>query len=340
MSFHVPDFVQPEGIHMGKKDVYTRPYFADKKRFADFVNVNLYGGREIVKREELKGISGIYPSMGSVSGEKSRDIFMEQNHPRMRYGIELETESDYGMPERIMVYDGGEYEKQIGEWDKEHRAKKEYKDYTEKKSRMKESDRLVPVINMVLYLGEGKWRGPRRLKEMMEVPKEIETYYADYLQDYRIYVIEADYVDAEAYRTDLREFFQALQCRNDKKKLWELMRSERFQSISRETEMAIAVNLNLKQVIRKMEEEEKNMCRAFEELIMEHEEIGIEKGKKEGIKEGIKEGLLEGLKEGVRALIETCRELGVSKEDTESRIMLKLAVSREDAENYVNQYWD
>lgn len=76
------------------------------------------------------------------------------------------------------------------------------------------------------------------------------------------------------------------------------------------------------------------MCRAFEELIMEHEEIGIEKGKKEGIKEG----LLEGLKEGVRALIETCRELGVSKEDTESRIMLKLAVSREDAENYVNQY--
>ena len=31
------------------------------------------------------------------------------------------------------------------------------------------------------------------------------------------------------------------------------------------------------------------MCRAFEELIMEHEEIGIEKGKKEGIKEGIKE---------------------------------------------------
>lgn len=41
--------------------------------------------------------------------------------------------------------------------------------------------------------------------------------------------------------------------------------------------MAIAVNLNLKPVIRKIEEEEKSMCRAFEELMLEQEEIGIGK---------------------------------------------------------------
>lgn len=313
---------------MGKKDVYTKPYFADKERFADLINVHLYDGREVVRKEGLIKIKGVYPSPGSFGGEKSRDVFMEHINPRMRYGIELETESDFGMPERIMVYDGGEYEKQIGERDKEHRAGKEYAKYIEKKSRMKDTDRLVPVISIVLYLGEGRWKGPRRLKEMLAVPKELKECSGEYLQDYRICVIEADYVDAEAYRTDLKEFFQALQCRNDREKLRELMRSDGFRNMERETEMAIAVNLNLKSVIRKIEEEEKSMCRAFEELMMEQEEIGIEKGRSEGIKESIK------------ALIETCRELGVSKEDTESRIVLKLELSRESAEGYVNQYWD
>ena len=89
--------------------------------------------------------------------------------------------------------------------------------------------------------------------------------------------------------------------------------------------------MSLKPIIRKIEEDEKGMCRAFEELMMEQEEIGIEKGKSEGIKEGIKES--------IKALIETCKELGVSREDTESRIIMKLDVSRDDAMDYVNQYW-
>lgn len=74
------------------------------------------------------------------------------------------------------------------------------------------------------------------------------------------------------------------------------------------------------------------MCRAFEELMLEQEEIGIEKGKSEGIKAGIKEG--------IKALIETCKELGVSKKDTESRIVSKLKLSHDDAESYVNLYWE
>ena len=66
------------------------------------------------------------------------------------------------------------------------------------------------------------------------------------------------------------------------------------------------------------------MCKAFEELMMEQEEIGIEKGKSVGIK----------------ALIETCKELGESREETESRIILKLALSPEEAANYMNCHWN
>lgn len=63
---------------MGKKDVYTRPYFADKKRFADFINVHLYGGKEIVKEGALTRMRGTYPSMGSMAGEKGRDMIPKE----------------------------------------------------------------------------------------------------------------------------------------------------------------------------------------------------------------------------------------------------------------------
>ena len=160
----------------------------------------------------------------------------------MRYGVELETGIDYGMPERIMLYDAGEYEKQIRERNKNKRSRGENQSYTEKKSRMKMGERFVPVITIVLYLGEGKWDAPQRLTEMMEISSEVQKYAESFIQE----VVEADFVNPEDYRTDLKEFFMALQCRNDRKKLRTLLQSDEFQHLEHETEMAIAVNLNFK----------------------------------------------------------------------------------------------
>lgn len=42
--------------------------------------------------------------------------------PRICYGIELESEIDLGMPERVMVYDAGEYENQIRERHRKFKA--------------------------------------------------------------------------------------------------------------------------------------------------------------------------------------------------------------------------
>ncbi len=61
--------------------------------------------------------------------------------------------------------------------------------------------------------------------------------------------------------------------------------------------------------------------------------------KEEGREEGLKEGLEKGLGEGVRALVETCRELGLSQEETLVRLRQKISVSEEEAEQYVEQYW-
>lgn len=308
---------------MGKKDTYTTPYIAKRKRFAELVNVNIYNGKGIVKEEMLTRLGGCYPALSSPAGNKRRDILMEQKDPRIRYGIELETEIDYGMPERIMLYDAGEYESQIRENDQKHREDRSYDTYVEKKSRMKETDRFVPVITIVLYLGEGRWTAPDKLTEILETSGESEEYFKEFLQDYKIHVVEADLVKPEDYHTDLKEFFLALQCRNDRGRLRELFQRESFQNLSHDAELAIAVNLNLKTLIVKMEEENMPMCKAFEELMMEQEEIGMKRG----------------IKESIKALVETCKELGASREETENRIIMKLSILPTDAKNYVNQYW-
>ena len=302
---------------MGKKDTYTRPFMANKKRFAELINVHIYQGMDFVKPEMLRKLRGGYPALSSATGEKMRDILMEQENPRMRYGMELETGPDYGMPERIMLYDAGEYEEQIRERNQNDRLKGAFGSFTEKKSRMKKEERLIPVISIVLYLGEGKWDAPCRMAEMLEVSSEVEKYAGKFIQDYKIQVVEADFVNPEDYRTDLKEFFLALQCRNDRKKLRVLLQSEEFQHLAHDTELAIAVNLNLKQMITKMEEEEISMCRAFEELMAEQEERGMEKGLEKGdAARMIKsvEYVIEKLKVN---LADACGIIGVTPEEFE-----------------------
>lgn len=58
-----------------------------------------------------------------------------------------------------------------------------------------------------------------------------------------------------------------------------------------------------------------------------------------GINKGINKGIHKGIDMVVSALIETCKELGVSKEMTVNRVMDKLAVSHKKANEYVNKYW-
>ena len=45
------------------------------------------------------------------------------------------------------------------------------------------------------------------------------------------------------------------------------------------------------------------------------------------------------VKGSAKTLIETCREFGVTKEEIKERLINKLALSEEEAENYMKQYY-
>lgn len=55
--------------------------------------------------------------------------------------------------------------------------------------------------------------------------------------------------------------------------------------------------------------------------------------------DGMAQGVERGVAQGVKALVETCKELGLSKEDTLARTENKFDLKNEDAEEYLLKYW-
>lgn len=56
-------------------------------------------------------------------------------------------------------------------------------------------------------------------------------------------------------------------------------------------------------------------------------------------KEGMEEGLKQGLEQGIKALIQTCEELGLSREDTKSRLKAKFSLAEDSLEKCLMKYW-
>lgn len=259
---------------MGKKDSIGKLFFADEGRFAELFNTALYNGKKVIRPENLVLAGRDYPGLPGTGG-KQRDILMKDREQNICYGLELETESDWSMPERVLVYDVCEWEMQIREIIKSREKREEEKrTYRERKSRMGEGDFLLPVITAVLYLGSGRWEGRNRLSELFRIPGILREQMGTRLPDYRFILVEADYVKAEDYRTELREFFQAMQCRKDKEKLRRLCRTERFRRLDRETELAIALHLDRRYLVRKIEKEGLHMCQALDEWMADERAEG------------------------------------------------------------------
>ena len=47
----------------------------------------------------------------------------------------------------------------------------------------------------------------------------------------------------------------------------------------------------------------------------------------------------KGIEQGIEALIETCREFGLSKEDTQRKLQTKFESPTERIDSYMEKYW-
>ena len=333
---------------MGKADVNVNIWLSEKKRFANLFNGVIYGGRQVILPEDLEEVNPVSSvSVKNRTGKtknmkKYRDIIMKWRNQATLVLLANESQDKvhYAMPHKVMLYDGMDYETQIrNNWknfnDRRKQNKKagqslEHLTAGEYLSRFRKKDRLIPIISLVFYYGSEPWDGPVDLYDMfrLEGTKEEKEILEKYLPNYKINLVDAERVeDVEKFSDDLQVILTMLRYRDSKEELTDYINENKkfFQNVDYETSQAMKAFLNMKQIPSETEQKEEmvDMCKAIQEMY----------------DDGVKDGIRQGVERGIAAVIRTCRNLNVSKEDTLNNIQREYELSKEDAEKYLETYW-
>ncbi len=307
---------------MGQKNAVTKRYYSDKIRFADLVNGVYFKGRKVISADELTESSEGYAGpQRNASGNQNRDYLERTRDIKMQHhngtsirilAIENQHYVDYSMPFRSMQYDALEYRHQLDTIKNRNETNGDFATPSERLCKVKKTDRLHPVYTLCLYLGEEPWDGPRSLKDMMDFgdhPDNMRGYFADY--PFRLYCVNEEQ-DFSVFHTDIRNIFELLPLRKDKKRLLQkLEQNSTYKHMSEDSLELLSVLMNspgiwknrkkyltenkANNIMENQETEEYDMCQAIREL--------IEDGRQEGLSQGLSQGRMENLKQNVESLM-------------------------------------
>ncbi|MGN0141198.1 MAG: Rpn family recombination-promoting nuclease/putative transposase [Roseburia sp.] len=304
---------------MGKDSGWKR-YFSDNRRYADIINGIGCEGKQLVQEADLDDAD----SQGRT--KKTRDLIRKTafgvNFALI--GIENQDTMDYEIPLRTMHYDVAEYEKQAAEIRRTVRENRNGLRSGEYLYGYRKSDKLKPVITFVLYSGKEVWDGPTSLQEMLDFT-DIPERLREMTSDYKINVISIrQFEHTEVFRTDVRQVFDFIRCSEDKEKLRQLVENDvYYRHMDEDAYDVVAWYTNSTELMQvrdyQREDGKIDMCTAIREMM--------------------EDSRREGMAEGIKVLIETCRELGLSREDTLLRTANKFNMCKDEVEDYMAQYW-
>ncbi|MDE7324807.1 MAG: Rpn family recombination-promoting nuclease/putative transposase [Lachnospiraceae bacterium] len=227
-------------------------------------------------------------------------------------GIENQASIHYAMPPRNLLYDALEYTRQIERTAARRREDKNAKySASEYLSGFGKSDRLIPVITLVIYFGSEEWDAPRSLHEMLAIQnKEILSFVSDYKLNL-IVPAELSATDFQKFQTDLREVMQYIQYSTDRRKLSSLLEDN-----SRFTKMNWNAAMLLNECTKSGLKFHKSggfvdMCKAIKEIREKEYLGGHEAGFKKGHAEGRREEHINSIQTSLTALI---KNMGLSLE--------------------------
>lgn len=292
---------------MGKYNTCMKEFLQNKDRFADLFNGCCFQGRQIIRAEDLREASENYVLTDKRLPGKTRqkdteiirDVKMVLGSGMVLQVLAVENQSyvDYAMPVRCMGYDAAEYRRQLKERkqerrlliNSENRPKNPAVSMDETLSGILSSDRLHPVYTLCLYSGTEPWDGPRKLSDMMAFDpqnKNLQSLFEEY--HLHLFCINEQHV-FDAFRSALKPLFQAINCRNNKKKMIELMKDETYSHLNEDTWDAIAIMTDNAAMLQKKDlyktenqKEEFNMCQALRELMQDERNEGRIEGRNEG----------------------------------------------------------
>ena len=278
---------------------------SDTAIFADVFNYYIYGGEQIIQAEQLierdsTKITLPYGADGAVVPvQKFRDVqklyaaMTDGNLGYVLYGIEAQSEIHYAAAVKNNLYDAMEYAGQVEEAARSHRRAMKQADAMQKKPNAGEflsgfwkEDRLIPSVTVMLYFSPDVWDGPLSLFDMMEV-KDSRIF--SFLDNYHVRLIApAQMTDEEImkFQSSLREVIFFIKYSKDRKNLDRILKKneKRFRKVERRAADVIEA---ITHTGLKYEESKEavDMCQAIQEMRIESERSGEQKGELKKAKE-------------------------------------------------------
>lgn len=325
-----------------KADTVLKNYWNNKEQFADLFNAVLFQGETVIQAEELE--DGDTESSFVLEHERyaealkaSRDHIKIQKKSSasgvhlVLLALENQEHIHYAMPMRIMGYDYSSYQKQYQELVSRHKKAKDLEG-DEYLSGMHKTDKLFPVITIIIYYGEKPWDAAISLHEMLQIPPKMKKY----VNDYSMLLVEARESHLRLHNINNVDLFCLLKILLDANKPTKEVKAEAIRyvkehSVDKSVIMAIAGTAKCKiDYYELSKKEEGNMWRVFEET--------REEGKVEGIAEGKAELILELLEE-VGQVPEKLREqIMQEREPTILRKWCRIAAQVMSVEEFQRQY--
>ena len=114
---------------MGKADTSVNQWLRDNRRFASLYNGYVFGGRQVIRAEDLKDLDRetdiLITDKGGTTKKvgRRRDIVKQWKNTMNLVILACESQDmvHYAMPVRCMLYDGLTYTDQIRELWRKHR---------------------------------------------------------------------------------------------------------------------------------------------------------------------------------------------------------------------------
>ena len=319
---------------MGKKDTITKEYMRNPVVFADAFNKYLYHGRQVIKPDKLRELdtAEIAVPYGSsnagVPEQKYRDALkMMMTDGDAAYcflGIENQSDIHYAMPVRNGIYDFMQLAHQVTETVKSHKRKETDKDeesvykpsHDEYLSGFYKTDKLLPVMTLVIFYSAERWDGPLTLRDMYSIADEA---IMQYVPDYKVNLIAPEGMserEIEEFRSSLKEVTLYIKYSKDKEKLQEVTQKDKnFRSLERQAAEVISVTTNSKLKYQEGQEVV-DVCAAIEEMKLDSRTEGEIKGS-----------------------VETYKEVDFSLQETIQRVAEKFGLSLQRSEEKVKKYW-
>lgn len=298
---------------MAKEDEILTRYFSDDERYADLINGVSFGGRQVVRPEDLSERdtkTGYHANTKAIKGKKNikyRDLFRKASFGAnfVVIGVENQKQVHYLMPLRCMEYDLKEYQRQEAsqkrDFEKTAGLGTHVTDAEFLSGVFKES-KLHPCITIVLYYGD-EWDGSYDLHGLLNfenIPEELRGM----VNNYKLNMLNIKQLEqTNIFHTDLKQVCDFIRYAKDKEKLkWLIENDPAYKTMREDAYEVIAAFTKSKELVQikeKYTEEEKNMCQALREWAEEERN----EGKTEGKIEGKIEGRLEEKVENLRAIM-------------------------------------